>query len=138
MYYFMIVLCTVAVLLMLMKTLLQILLIVHYTQSLRLWYKIIKCHEDSCFLIVHFIEIFGYKLTVLKKVGVLYMSNNEVCVKIERDAPKHGSTKVLSPPPTFAEIHCSCNKVYHKHEVLFLLYILGQIVTWQYIPNPLD
>ena len=28
--------------------------------------------------------------------------------------------------------------VYYKQEVRFLLYILGQIVTGQYNPNPLD
>jgi len=32
----------------------------------------------------------------------------------------------------------NCDKVYHKQEVHILLYILGQIVTWQYFPNPLD
>jgi len=41
-------------------------------------------------------------------------------------------------PPTFAELHCLCDKVYHKQEVRFLLYVLGPIVTRQYIPNPLD
>jgi len=40
----------------------------------------------------------------------------------------HGSTNFKSPP-TLAEIHRSCDKVYHKHEVSFLLYIRGQIVT---------
>jgi len=69
----------------------------------------------------------------------------------------HGSTNFKSPP-TFAEIHCSCDNklmkgkalrkhslhvktaasVYYKEEVRFLLYILGQIVSGQYIPNPLD
>jgi len=39
---------------------------------------------------------------------------------------------------TFAVSHCSCDKVYHKREVRFLLYFLGQIVTWQYHPNLLD
>ena len=34
--------------------------------------------------------------------------------------------------------HCPCDKVYHKQDVRFLLYILSQIVTWQYIPNRLD
>jgi len=48
-----------------------------------------------------------------------------------------GSTNFKSPP-TFAEIHFSRDKVYHKKEVRFLLYILGQIVTWQFIPNALD
>jgi len=48
----------------------------------------------------------------------------------------HGSTHFLSQP-TFAEIHCSCDKVYHKQELRFLLYILGQSVTWHYIPSPL-
>ena len=47
----------------------------------------------------------------------------------------HGSTNVKSPP-TFAEIHCLWDKVYYKQKVR--LYILGQFVTWQYIPNPLD
>jgi len=32
----------------------------------------------------------------------------------------------------------SCDKVYHKQDVCFLLYFLGQIVSWQYNPNPLD
>jgi len=40
----------------------------------------------------------------------------------------HSSTIVKSLP-IFVEIHCSCEKVYHKQEVRFLLYILGQIVT---------
>jgi len=33
---------------------------------------------------------------------------------------------------------CSCDKVFYKQEVSFLFYLLGQIVTWQYNPNPLD
>jgi len=49
----------------------------------------------------------------------------------------HSSTNLKSSP-TFAEIHCSCNKVYYKQELHILLCILGQIVAWQYIPKPLD
>jgi len=45
----------------------------------------------------------------------------------------HSSTTFLQSSPTYAKIHCSCDKVYHKQEVHFLLYILCQIVTWQYI-----
>jgi len=30
------------------------------------------------------------------------------------------------------------DKIYHKQEVRFLSYLLGQILTWQYNPNPLD
>jgi len=37
--------------------------------------------------------------------------------------PMHSSAKFLSP--TFAVFHCSCDKVYHKQEVRFLLYLLG-------------
>ena len=48
------------------------------------------------------------------------------------------SSTNFQAPPIFAEIHCSCDKVYHKQVVRLLLYKLGQIVTWQYIPNPLD
>jgi len=40
----------------------------------------------------------------------------------------HGSTFFKSLP-TFAEIHCSCDKVDHKQEIRFLLYILGLVVT---------
>jgi len=29
---------------------------------------------------------------------------------------------------------CSCNKVYDKQEVRFLLCLLGQLVTWQSLP----
>ena len=31
-----------------------------------------------------------------------------------------------------------CDKVYQKQKVRFLLYLLGQIVTWQYNPYSLD
>ena len=48
------------------------------------------------------------------------------------------SFTMFSSTPTFAKSHCLCDKVYHKQEVRFLLYIVGQIVTWQYIPKPLD
>ena len=34
--------------------------------------------------------------------------------------------------------NCSCDKVYHKHVVRFILYILDQIVFWPYISNPLN
>ena len=39
----------------------------------------------------------------------------------------HDSTN-FKYPPTFVEIHCSCDKVYHKQDVRFLSYTLGQIV----------
>ena len=45
----------------------------------------------------------------------------------------HGSVN-LQAPPVFVVFLCSCDNVYHKQEVCFLLYILGQIVTL----NPLD
>jgi len=47
------------------------------------------------------------------------------------------STNVQAPPQA-AYFHWSCDKVYHKQEVCFLLYFLGQIVGWQYNPNLLD
>ena len=53
----------------------------------------------------------------------------------------HSSTNVESPP-TFAEIQCSCDNVYHKEGVhiysIVQMYILGQNVTWQNIPYSLD
>jgi len=40
----------------------------------------------------------------------------------------HSSAKFKSPPLPLL-FFCSCDKVYHKQAVLFLLYLLGQIVT---------
>jgi len=49
----------------------------------------------------------------------------------------HSSTNVQAPPNE-VDFLWSLDKVNYKHEVGFLLYLLGQLVTWQYIPNPLD
>jgi len=49
---------------------------------------------------------------------------------------KHSSAKLQSPLSVV--FLCSCDKVYHRQEVRFLLYLLGQIVTWQYYPNPFE
>jgi len=43
---------------------------------------------------------------------------------------KHISAKLRSSP-LLVHAFCSCDKVNHKQEVRFLLYLLGQIVTWQ-------
>ena len=48
------------------------------------------------------------------------------------------SSTNLHAPPHAAYFLWSCDKVYHKQEVCFLLYFLGQIVSWQYNPNLLD
>ena len=44
----------------------------------------------------------------------------------------HSSTNVQAPPISVV-FYCLCDKVYHKQEVCFLLYLylLGQIVTRQ-------
>ena len=42
-----------------------------------------------------------------------------------------------NPLPLSVLFLCSCDKVYHKLEVRFVLYLLGQIVTW-YNPNLLE
>ena len=47
------------------------------------------------------------------------------------------STNVQAPSQT-AYFLWSCDKVYHKQEVCFLLYFLGQFVSWQYNSNLLD
>jgi len=49
----------------------------------------------------------------------------------------HSSTNVQAPPNE-VDFLWSCDKFYYKHEVRFLLYLLRQLVNWQYIPNPLD
>jgi len=48
------------------------------------------------------------------------------------------SFTIFQAPPQAAYFIWSCDKVYHKQEVFFLLYFLGQIVSWQYNPNLLD
>jgi len=44
--------------------------------------------------------------------------------------PIHSFAKRQSSPLSVLSF-CSCDMVYHKQEVCFLLYELGQIVTWQ-------
>jgi len=54
-----------------------------------------------------------------------------------RSDTMHNSANIQSPRISVVFL-CSC-EVYHKQEVWFLLYLLGQIVTWQYNPaDPLD
>jgi len=53
-------------------------------------------------------------------------------------APIMDSSTNFQAPPHAAYFLWSCDKVYHKQEVCFLLYFLGQIVSWQYNPNLLD
>jgi len=48
------------------------------------------------------------------------------------------SSENFQAPAQAAYFLWSCDKVYHKQEVCFLLYFLGQIVSWQYTPNLLD
>jgi len=48
------------------------------------------------------------------------------------------SSNKFQAPPQAAYFLWSCDKVYHKQEVCFLSYFLGQIVSWQYNPNLLD
>jgi len=67
-----------------------------------------------------------YYMYINKAVWFTDHSNSKT--SSDRPKPMHGSTNIQSPS-TFAEIHCSCDKIYHKQEVRFLLYIVGQIVT---------
>jgi len=46
----------------------------------------------------------------------------------------HSSAKFQASPISVVFL-CSCDKVYHKKEVCFLLYLLGRNVTWQNNPN---
>ena len=64
---------------------------------------------------------------------VLLLANPQQVIHRSMDS----STNCQAPPQA-AYFLWSCDKVYHKQEVCFLLYILGQIVSWQYNPNLLD
>ena len=65
---------------------------------------------------------------------VIMWSFTLICVKRE----------VMDSPTCFqvssqvAYFLWSCDNVYNKQEVCFLMYFLGQIVSWQYNPNLLD
>ena len=48
------------------------------------------------------------------------------------------SSTIFQAPPQAAYFLWSYDKVYHKQEICFLLYFLGQIVSWHYNPNLLD
>jgi len=48
------------------------------------------------------------------------------------------SSTNFEAPPQAAYFLWYCDKVYHKQEVCFLLYFLGQIVSWHYYPILLD
>ena len=39
------------------------------------------------------------------------------------------SSESFQAPPIYVVFLCSCDKFYHKQDVRFLLYLLGQIVT---------
>ena len=41
------------------------------------------------------------------------------------------STNFQAPPNDAVDFLLSCDKVHHKQAVYFLLYLLGQIFTWQ-------
>jgi len=81
-------------------------------------------------------KFFSYAKPIRRVLGALEKRYRKRAVKpqallslaILKNKSMHGSTNFLSPP-TFAEIHCSCNKVYHKQELRFLLFIPGQNVT---------
>ena len=102
----------------------------------------------------YFLHVLG-KLTLHTEVFVLVRycsiehSNNVncvVCIRKDKLFPfcifwiqctKSWFTNFQAPPQA-AYFLWSCDKVYHKQEVCFLLYFLGQIVSWQYNPNLLN
>ena len=48
------------------------------------------------------------------------------------------SSAIFQAPPISVVFYCPCDNFYHKQKVSFLLYLLGQIVTYQYNSKPLD
>lgn len=66
---------------------------------------------------------------------------NCVCIRFIicrlQDWIMHSST-CLQVLPNAVDFIWSCDKHYHKREVDFLLYILGQVVTWENNTNPLN
>jgi len=66
------------------------------------------------------------------------VSGSCVCVLILTVLGSMDSSTNFQAPPNAAYFLWSCGKVYHNQEICFLLYFLGQIVSWQYNPNLLD
>jgi len=48
------------------------------------------------------------------------------------------SSTICQAPPQAAYFLWICDNVYHKQDVCFPLYFLGQTVSWQYNPNLLE
>jgi len=61
-----------------------------------------------------------------------------VYVQLIQTTDNLDSSTHFQAPSQAAYFLWSCDKVYHKQEVCFLLCFLGQFVTWQYNPNLLD
>ena len=72
-------------------------------------------------------------ISLLKEYKLNQASNSNIIMGMTIDSSTH-----FQAPPQAAYFLWSCDKVYHKQEVCFLLYFLGQIVSWQYNPNILD
>ena len=72
-------------------------------------------------------------ISLLKEYKLNQASNSNIIMRMTIDSSTH-----FQAPPQAAYFLWSCDKVYHKQEVCFLLFFLGQIVSWQYNPNILD
>ena len=75
----------------------------------------------------HFGELLLLLLCLINVVLTLLSHLNYGCV-LSFYHRMHSSAK-FEDPPIFVVFLCSCDKVYHKQEECFLLYLLGQIVT---------
>ena len=68
--------------------------------------------------------------TILLETRLLFVG---ACITVARN-----ENAQCQSPPFSVLFFCSCNKVYHKQEVRFLLYKLCQIVTDNHNSNTLD
>ena len=67
---------------------------------------------------------------------MLYGTSIQICLLILREYRKHREYKTIrhisthfQASPNAVDFLCSCDKVYHKQEVCFLLHLPGQLVA---------
>jgi len=81
------------------------------------------------------IYVFGADVLLSFTQIILLKDSIAVCVSQINNQQLMDSSTNFQALPQAAYFLWSCDKVYHKQEVCFLLYFLGQIVSWQYNPN---
>jgi len=89
-------------------------------------------HDVDFYCCIDFTQ-FKYSLIKIRFPNSISPIKKEKNHRVTKEFVMDSST-ICQASPHAAYFLWSCDKVYHKQEVCFLLYFLGQIVIWQYNP----